>query len=111
MVKEANTSPISEKKKIDTVYKTYKSQISKETVDISKNNKTDTLNTIDRSRSTPRTNLSNKIARIIKNLRNRYSRVQFKCFYFSVKGEILASVAPDNNTIPCKNKERKLQTL
>ena len=36
VVKEANTSPISAKKKIDTVDKTEKSQTSKETVDTSK---------------------------------------------------------------------------
>ena len=41
-----------------------KSQSSKETVDTSKNNKTDTFNTIDKSRSIPVNNLSNYSTRI-----------------------------------------------
>ena len=55
VVKEASTSPISEKKKVDTVDKKEISQTSKERVG------TDTLNTVDKSRSTPITNLSNKL--------------------------------------------------
>ena len=66
MVKEANTSPISEKKNIYTVKKTDKSQSYKETVNTSKNNKTEALTSIDKSRSIPRTNLSNKSTRIEK---------------------------------------------
>ena len=75
------TSPISEKKKIDTVKKTQKSQASKKTVDTSKRNKndtiktihksesnqiTDTVNTVDKSRSIPGTNLSYISTRIEK---------------------------------------------
>ena len=60
MVKKSNTSPISEKNIIDTVNKTEKSQTSKEAVSTSKNNRTDTFETIDKSRSTPITDLSNK---------------------------------------------------
>ena len=56
MVKEANTSPISGKKKNDTFDKTEKSQTSKETVYTPKKNKTDTSSTIDKSRSTPKNN-------------------------------------------------------
>ena len=59
MVKEANTSPICTKNNIDTVEKTDKSQTSKEKVDTSKNNKTDTVNTIYKSGYIPVTNLSN----------------------------------------------------
>ena len=64
VVKEATTSPISAKKNIDTVYKTDKLKTSKETVNTSKNNKTYTINSIDKSRSTPWYNLSNKSTRI-----------------------------------------------
>ena len=64
VVKEANTYPISAKNKIDTVDKKEKSQTSKDTSDTSKNNKIDTVNTIYESRSTPRTNLSNKFFHI-----------------------------------------------
>ena len=60
VVKEANTSPISAKNKIDTVNKTEKYKTPKETVDNYKNNKTDIFNTIDKSSSTPGTNLSNR---------------------------------------------------
>ena len=49
-----------QKKNIDTVKKTEESQTSKETVVTSKTNKTDSLNTIDKSMSYPRTNQSNK---------------------------------------------------
>ena len=64
MVKEAYTSPISAKKKIDTVNKTDKSQTSKETVYTSKNNQTVTITTIDKSRYIPGDNLSNRSTRI-----------------------------------------------
>ena len=60
VVKEANTSPIPENNNIYTVDKRDKSETSNETVYTLKNNKTDTLNRIVKSRSTPRTNLSNR---------------------------------------------------
>ena len=62
-MKEAITHHISEKKKIDTVNKTDKSQASNKTVDIPKSNKTDKVKSIDKSRSIPRTKLSNKTNR------------------------------------------------
>ena len=80
-MKESITPPISEKKKIDTVNKTEKSQASNKKVGTSKSNKTDkvksihksrstqrtdTENIIDKSMSIQRTNLSNKITRILK---------------------------------------------
>ena len=52
------------KKKIDTETKTKKSQTSSETVVTSKNNKNDTVDKIDKSRSIPVTNISNKITQI-----------------------------------------------
>ena len=64
MVEEANTYPISAKKKIDTVNKIEESQKLKEIFFTSKNNKPDTLNSIYKSRSTKRTNLSNRSTRI-----------------------------------------------
>ena len=80
-MKEATNPTVSEKKKIDTVKKTEKSQASKKTVDTSKRNKndtiktihksesnqiTDTVNTVDKSRSIPGTNLSYISTRIEK---------------------------------------------
>ena len=46
VVEEAITYPISEKKKIDTVNKTDKSQESNKIVDTTKSNKTDTVKSI-----------------------------------------------------------------
>ena len=54
VVEEAITPPISEKK-IDTVNKTDKSQSSNITVDTPKSNKTATFKSLDKSRSTQRT--------------------------------------------------------
>ena len=51
VVEEAITSPISEKKKIDTVNKIDKSQASNETVDTPKTNKTDTVKSLYKSSS------------------------------------------------------------
>ena len=80
-MKEAIPAPISAKKKIDTVNKTEISQASNKTVDTPKINKTgkvksidkswstqrtDTENKVDKSRSIPRNNLSNKSTRIEK---------------------------------------------
>ena len=50
-MEEAITPPISEKKKIGTVKKTEKSQASNKTVDTPKINKTNTVKSIDKSRS------------------------------------------------------------
>ena len=78
-MKEATTPPISAKKKIDTVNRIEKSQASNKPVYTPKSNKTDkgkstdksgytqrtdTENTVDKSRSIPRTNLSKKSTRI-----------------------------------------------
>ena len=51
VVKEAITHPISEKKKIDTVNKTEKSQESNKKVDTPIINKTDKVKSLDKSRS------------------------------------------------------------
>ena len=66
MVKESNTYIISTKKKIDIGDKTYKSQTSPETVDIPKNNKNDTVEKADKSRSIPVNNLPSKRQKNIK---------------------------------------------
>ena len=81
MVEEATTYPISAKRKIDTVRKTKKCQALNKTVDTSKINKTDTfksiyksrftqitdtVNTVDKSRSIPGNDLSNRSTRIEK---------------------------------------------
>ena len=55
MAKEAITPPISEKKKIDTVLKTEKSQAYNKRVDTPRSNKTDKVKSIDKSSSTQRT--------------------------------------------------------
>ena len=60
LVAEANTSLISSNKNTDTVRKTDISQTSKEQSLPPKQNKPDTLNSIYKSGSNPRTNLSNK---------------------------------------------------
>ena len=55
MVKKGIAPPISAKNEIDTVNKTEKSQASSKTVDTPKSNKTDNDKSIDKSRSTQRT--------------------------------------------------------
>ena len=55
-MKEAITPPIPEKN-IDTVNKTCKSQASNKTVDKPKSNKIDTVKSLDKSRSTQRTEI------------------------------------------------------
>ena len=55
VVEEAITPPIWSKKKIDSVNKTDKSQASNKTVDTPKNDKPDTVKSLDKSRSTQRT--------------------------------------------------------
>ena len=107
MVKEDNTSLISSKKKIDIVVKTDKSQTSKGTVDTSKNNKTDTLNTIYKSRPTPRTNLSNKSTKIENPSEIDMHRDNLIVSVLSGQGESLSSATPDNLRIPRKNKGKK----
>ena len=107
MVKEANTYPIISKNNIGTVGKTDKSQTSKETVDTSKNNKTGTLNTMDKSRSTPRSNLYNKILHIEKPLEINIYKYNKYVYYSYRQGESLVSVTPDQQRIPCKNKINK----
>ena len=55
------TPPISAKKKIYTFNKTEKSQASNKTVDTHKSNKTDKVKSIDKSRSTQRTDTVNTV--------------------------------------------------
>ena len=72
----------------------------KETVNTSKENKNDTLNTLDISGSTPRTNLSNKSTKIGKTPEINIQGEILSVSVLSVKGESLASVTPDNICIP-----------
>ena len=59
LVREAITPPISEKKKINTVNKTQKSQASNKKVDTLRSNKTEKVKLIDESRSTQRNDTEN----------------------------------------------------
>ena len=71
-MKEASTPPISTKKKIDTVTKIEKSQASNKTVDTPKINKTDTVKSLDKSRSTQRTDTENTVDKSIPIPRSNY---------------------------------------
>ena len=70
-------------------------------------NKPDTINSIYKSRSTPRTNLSNKNIRIGKPSKIDIHRYNENVSLFSGQVDDLASVTPDNISIPCKNKRKK----
>ena len=96
---------------IGTVDKAEKSQTSKETVHTSKQNKTDTRKSIDKSWSTPRTNLSNKSTRIEKPSEIDIHGYNENVSLFSEQVDDLANVTPDSICITRKNKERGLQTL
>ena len=61
VVKEAITPPNLAKKKIDTVNKTEKSQASNKTVDAPRGNKTYKVKSMDKSRSTQRTDTLNTV--------------------------------------------------
>ena len=72
-VKEAITPPISEKKEIDTVNKTEKPHESNKTVDTSKSNETGTVKSLDKSRSTQRTDTENTVDKSMCIPRSNYS--------------------------------------
>ena len=110
----------------DKVNKTEKSKSSNKIVDTPRSNKTDkvksidksrctqitdTENTVNKSRSIPRTNLSNKSTRIEKPSEIDIHRDNLSVSVLSGHGEILSSVTPDQQNIPRKNKKVKLQTL
>ena len=63
VVKESINPPISSKKKIDTVKKTDKSQVSNKTVDTPRSNKTDKVKSLDKSRSNKRTDTENTVSK------------------------------------------------
>ena len=63
-----------------------------------------TLNSIDKSRSTPRTNLSNKSIRIEKTPEIGILKDNENVSVLSIQG---ASVTPDNLRIPHKNKRKE----
>ena len=121
MAGKAITSPISEKKNIDTVNKTEKSQASNKTVDTSKSNKTDTgksidksrstqrtdtVNIVDKSRSIPGTNLSNISTRIGKSTELDIVRDNKDISDLYLHGDDLASITPDILHIPQENKRK-----
>ena len=94
-----------QQKNTETVDKTEKSQTSKKTVPNSQ--KTDTLNSIDKSRSTPRTNLSNKGTKIENPTEIDILKDNENVSLLSEQVHDLESVTPDNVCIPCKNKIKK----
>ena len=122
MVKESITTPISEKKNIETVNKTEKPQASNKTVNKHRSNKTEKVKSIDKSRSTkitetentvdksryiPRTNLSNK-STIIENRSEIYIRREnLSVSVLFEHGEILSSVTSNILRIPRINKIKK----
>ena len=122
VAKEAITPPISDKKKINTVKKTEKSQASNITVDTTKINKThkfklidksrstqitDTYNKVDKSKYIPRTNLSNKSTRIEKTSEIDNCKDNLSVSVLSGHGESLSSVTSYQKRIPRKNKRKK----
>ena len=126
VVQESINPPISSKKKIETVNRTEKSQASNKIVDTPKINKTDTVksldksrftqiidteNTVDKSRSIPISNYSDKSTRIEKNPEINICKENLSVYVLSVQGEILSSVTPDTRHIPRNNKRKKLQTI
>ena len=72
-LEEAINSPISEKNNIDTVNKTEKSQSSNKTVDTPKVNKTEKVISIDKSRFTQRTDTENTVDKPRSIPRSNYS--------------------------------------
>ena len=120
--KKAITNYILGKKNIDAVNKTYKSKAPNGTVDTPRSNKTEKVKSIDKSRSTertdtenkvdksryiPRTNLSNKSARIEKPSEIDIHRENLGVSVLSGHGKHLSSVTPDIISIPHKNKRKK----
>ena len=79
----------------------------KKTVPTFKTNKPDTLNSIDKSRSTRRTNWSNKSNRIENPIEIDILKDSLKDSLLSRQGDDLASVIPENLHIPRKNKRSK----
>ena len=118
VAKESITTPISGKKKIDTVNKTEKSQASNKTVDTPRikvksidksrsTQRTDTENTVNKSRSIPRTNVSNKSNRIENPSEIDNRKDNLSVYVLSVHAEILSSVTLDQQHINIKNKRKK----
>ena len=116
-----------QKKKIDTLKKADKTQASNKTVDTPRSNKTNKVKSIDKSRSTQRTetentvnksryilrtNLSNKITGIEKPSEIDICKDDLGVSFLSRHGETLSSETPEQQRIPRKNKKRKtLDTL
>ena len=90
------------KRRLTKSTKIYKSQTSIETVDTSKNNKTDTINKIDKS---PGNNLSNEISHIEKTSEINIDRDNKNVYDLSRKEESLESVTLYQKHIPLKKKK------
>ena len=69
--------------------------------------RTDTENTVDKSSTIPRTNLSNKSTRIENPSEIDIHRDNLILSVLSGHGENLSSVTPDTLRITCKNKRKK----
>ena len=124
VVSESITPPI-EKKKIDTVNKTEKSQASIKKLDTSSSNRSEngksldksrytqrpytenTINKINKSRSNSRTGLSNKSTKIEKPLEIDIINNDLNISVLSGQNESLSSLAPDQQRIPRNNKRNK----
>ena len=102
VVEGANTSPIPSKKKIDTVKKQRNHKHPKNSSYLQKN-KPDTLNSIGQSRSTKRTNLSNKITTIKTPTEADIVKDNKDFSDFSRQGDDLVDITSDNLRIPHKN--------
>ena len=107
---------------MDTVNKTEKSKAYNKTVDPPKSNKTDTVksldtsrstqrtdteNTVDKSRSIPRSNYYNKSTRIENPSEMHIHKDNLSVYDLSGKGESLSSETPDTLCILCKKKRKK----
>ena len=122
VVWKAITYLISEKNKIDTVNKTEKSQAYNKIVDSPKINKNDTVksrytqrtdivNTVDKSRSILGNNLSNISTRIENPTEIDIVKENKDLSGFSLHVDYLLVITPDILLIPRKGERKKLQTL
>ena len=103
-MEEATTSPISEKKKIDTVNKTEKTQIPK--IQSLPQKKHDTLTSIYNSMYAKRINLSNISIRIEKPTEIDIFKENKDISNLYVQGDDLAGITLDILHIPRKNKRK-----
>ena len=106
VVGEAKTCPVSEKK-IQTQSTKQRNHKHKKNSPYLQKNKSNTLNSIYKARSTPRTNLSNKITIIEKPTEIDILKDNENVSLSSGQGDDLASITPDHLHISRKNKIKK----